>query len=128
MLNILENFDVSEPTPETYHVMVEVNKFAKTQHTILADPDFDPSIFDDVNTIISKATGMRNARDISLNHTYPSDHYGFLYKSSENLGTCHISIAANISGHLEAVSITTSINFPFGSTVIDPLTRFVALP
>jgi len=122
MLNILERFDISSPTPQTYHLLIEAVKFAKSQQTILGDPLGDAAIIRDTETIIDKATGLANSRKISMAKTYPASHYGPLYLQPEEKGTCHISVAGIYQGRSESVAITTTINFPFGSQVIDPLT------
>ncbi|MEN8117846.1 MAG: gamma-glutamyltransferase [Bacteroidota bacterium] len=76
MLNILENFDISEMefgSPEYMHLFIEAKKLAyEDRAKYYSDPDFNDL---PIEQLISKAYGKQRADSINLNraaHSYPA--------------------------------------------------------
>ncbi len=120
MLNILENFDLSneERNSATYiHYLVEAMKYAYADRTFhLGDPDFYPV---PINTLISKeyAKTIFEKIESAKNKAVPSSEIksldvSLLHESNE---TTHYSV---YDSYGNTVSTTTTINSSFGSGIV----------
>lgn len=128
MLNIVERFNISTIDASNVHILVEAIKYGtvrlyllQAQRTLLSDPQSSPSVNQHANKFIDKSTSAR--LPIDDRKTYDPAHYAFnevLFGDVEEHGTCHISVMGRFNDDVfEAVSITTTNNFPFGSFVVD---------
>ncbi|KAJ3380363.1 hypothetical protein HDU92_006041 [Lobulomyces angularis] len=125
MLNIAENFNVSKIDAESTHVLIESIKFGTAQKSILGDYEREKDVLIDQSLITSKETGRKNSLRVNLKKTYDKEYYSEKYFNDvEEHGTCHISVLGKFGNldEFEAVSITTTINWDFGSWILDPLT------
>ncbi|KAJ3065598.1 hypothetical protein HK102_007854 [Quaeritorhiza haematococci] len=135
MLNIVEKFDVSEgPTTATVHAIIEAIKFGMAERTLLGDPDFSQEAHELIELFTNKTYATQQAQRVTF-QTHEPDFYGEnLHKPVDDRGTCHISVlvtpkqqngASLPSSTYEAVSITTSNNYPFGSWLMHPETGVI---
>ncbi|NWW50243.1 GGT5 hydrolase, partial [Pedionomus torquatus] len=132
ILKILEEYKLHEAslaTPEakveTYHLIAEALKFGNMLRPLMRDPAFSQAQ-GTVGTMLSDkiAELVRNRIDGRGDH--PPNHYNLLeaiynqqYRSK---GTSHISVLAADGS---AVSATSTINFPFGSSVYSNQTGII---
>ncbi|XP_032517250.2 glutathione hydrolase 1 proenzyme-like isoform X2 [Danaus plexippus] len=121
ILNILsgynftpENIQGTENKILTYHRIIEAFKFAYAARTRLGDMDFlDLEGF--ISNLTSPEYGVELMKRIDdLKTSNDSSHYGATTYTKPDHGTAHISV---ISEDGDAVSVTSSINFYFGSGV-----------
>ncbi|KAF8345813.1 gamma-glutamyltranspeptidase [Amanita rubescens] len=113
MLNIMEHFDFTDLNG--LYRMVEAMKFGFSARTRICDPEFAScNLFE--NEISSKEYAAEAASNITDNRTHPSEYYRAEYDMKPDHGTSHTSIVDS-SG--TAVSVTTTVNLPFGSQVMD---------
>ncbi|MCA9046531.1 MAG: gamma-glutamyltransferase, partial [Planctomycetaceae bacterium] len=123
MLNILEGFPIRETgagSAATLHVITESMRRAYLNRArYLGDPDFNPDM--PVTPLISKefADNLRNT--IKLNSATPSvlEDIRLQYKSNE---TTHLSV---VDKDLNAVSLTTTLEYSYGSGIIAEGTGFL---
>ncbi|XP_077989784.1 glutathione hydrolase 1 proenzyme-like [Glandiceps talaboti] len=119
IISILENYNFTKndkDDPLTYHRIIEAFKYAYAQKTRLGDPLYVDDVKDLQNSMFSKAAALEIRNKINDNTTYPPDHYGPFFPQSDH-GTSHVSVIDNEDN---MVSVTTSINTKFGSTVMTP--------
>jgi len=117
MLNILENFPLSEMGPESadaLHIMAEAMKFSYADRSkYLGDPDF---VEVPTETLISKDYARDLAARISLDHALSSDKIApgnlAIYESDE---TTHYSV---VDSEGNMVGNTYTLMFSFGSGVV----------
>ncbi|KAG4075074.1 hypothetical protein HA402_008139 [Bradysia odoriphaga] len=97
-----------------YHRIIEALKFAFAQRPRLSDP-----LFEDTRSIISYLTSVettdRLSKFVNDEQTYHSQFYNPKFSIKINFGTSHLSI---IAPNGDAVSVTSSINYYFGSGIV----------
>lgn len=134
ILNILEGFNLEMHgiTADTLHWMIEAFKFGYSQRSYYGDPDNEP-VFKNISDIANKFSNKHMASllrgKISDTRTFGPDYYNMDF-ISENLefigkedhGTTHLSV---LTSDNNAVSLTSTINLPFGSWVMEPLTGII---
>ncbi|KAM3939707.1 glutathione hydrolase 5 proenzyme [Leptodactylus fuscus] len=127
ILNILEgyNFDKSamQNVPdqiETYHRIAEAFKFANGHRDKLTDPDNLQKLKD---SFLSKsyAEKIRNKIDDFGDHDFQFYNMSGV-KNFETFGTTHLSV---ISKDGSSVSVTSTINYVFGSMIYSPSTGII---
>ncbi|UKZ69679.1 uncharacterized protein TrAtP1_010682 [Trichoderma atroviride] len=125
-LNTVGGFDgFNDPSQVnlTTHRLDEAIRFAYGQRTELGDPSFVDGIDKYTKEMISAKTGAEIRAKISDFRTQNVSYYDPKgLESLETPGTSHM-VAADASGM--AVSMTTTINLLFGSTVIVPETGVI---
>lgn len=111
ILNILEGFNLRESSkdPLTYHRIAEAFKHAYAQRTKLADPDFEPEVYELMANLTSEqlATETRAKINDSYTSNDPAYYGAVTYNPSEDHGTSHISV---LDGDGMAVSLTSTVN------------------
>ncbi|KAH0493385.1 hypothetical protein TgHK011_000057 [Trichoderma gracile] len=118
-----EGFSDPSQVNLTTHLLDEAIKFAYGQRTELGDPSFVDGIDEYSKRMIEPATGAEIRSKISDFKTEQVAYYDPKgLESLETPGTSHI-VAADASGM--AVSMTTTINLIFGSTLIVPETGVI---
>ncbi|XP_053673916.1 scoloptoxin SSD14-like [Anopheles nili] len=124
MLSILDGYkDLSPNDPLTWHRIVESMKHGYGLRTKLGDSRF----VSNVNTVLQKMTNknyVAYVRDMIVNNmTFESyDYYGADFAGLEDHGTAHVSVLA---GNGDAVAVTSTINYLFGSMVLSPSTGII---
>ncbi|XP_066589149.1 scoloptoxin SSD14-like [Prorops nasuta] len=122
ILNILDEYkfkakDIADTTAKisTYHKMTEAFKYAFAIRTRLGDPDY-VDMTGLMNNITSKDYADAIRELISLNKTFEDpSHYGDVYTLTEDHGTSHTAVLAPNG---DAVSVTSTINYNFGSGIV----------
>ena len=118
-LNILNQQPFnSTPTGWDYQRIVEAFKYTFAERMQFGDPPFvtDVNLTQLVDKLMEEETGKEVQRKIT-DRTYEPSHYGDVNPSAIDHGTTHISVLDS-SGM--AVSVTTTLNLYFGSTLITP--------
>jgi len=118
MFNLVERYDLTERNGLNAHRLVEAMKFGFAARTELCDPEFAPSIAR-INEIPTKAFAAVVADNITDDRTHSPTYYNPVYDVPEDHGTSHTSV---LDKNGMAVAITSTVNFVFGSQVIDPET------
>lgn len=116
ILNILEGYDLARlgwHTPESIHLFVEAFRRAYADRNYyLGDPDFvDPPI----DRLTSEGYAAELRTTISMNRASSSEDFNRVPRVSEGGQTTHLSVV-DAAGN--AVSLTTTINFLYGSGVV----------
>ncbi|TFK74043.1 gamma-glutamyltranspeptidase [Pluteus cervinus] len=120
ILNLMEEFDLSDRTVLNTHRLVEALKFGFAARTKICDPD--PNFNDDpdrINDIATKDFARRVRHRITDDHTNSPDYYKPEFEILTDHGTSHTSI---VDQDDMAVAITSTVNLIFGSRVLDPET------
>ncbi|KAA8498492.1 Gamma-glutamyltranspeptidase 1 [Porphyridium purpureum] len=121
VLNILEGFQLKRlgRNGRSLHLVVEALKFAFGDRMDLGDPDFVPETEEEVRQMMDKVTAMQQRARIMPDATFDPQYYQPNLKGMKDAGTSHMSIVDRFGN---AVSLTSSINLPFGSGFVSPST------
>uniref|UniRef100_A0A182PV45 Gamma-glutamyltransferase n=1 Tax=Anopheles epiroticus TaxID=199890 RepID=A0A182PV45_9DIPT len=123
ILSILDGYeDLDEHDPLTWHRIVESFKHGYGKRSKAGDPRFlDQS--DLFNKLTSKES-IANVRKLILKNMTNDSYvyYGATSGRPEDHGTAHISVLA---GNGDAVAVTSSINYLFGSLILSPSTGII---
>uniref|UniRef100_A0A182VSW2 Gamma-glutamyltransferase n=1 Tax=Anopheles minimus TaxID=112268 RepID=A0A182VSW2_9DIPT len=124
MLSILDGYKgLYSNDPLTWHRIIESFKHGYGMRTKVGDPRFVAS----VKTVLQKMTNknyIAYIRDMIVgNMTFDSyDYYGADFAGLQDHGTAHISVLA---ANGDAVSVTSTINYVFGSLIVSPSTGII---
>uniref|UniRef100_A0A8D0HD19 Gamma-glutamyltransferase 5 n=1 Tax=Sphenodon punctatus TaxID=8508 RepID=A0A8D0HD19_SPHPU len=120
ILNVLKGFNFTKESMntnngriETYHRIAEALKFGNGQKPKLDDPQFSHP------PLLQRSSGRRRI-DASGNHTL--SYYNLTQPAMLSFGTSHVSVLAEDGS---AVSVTSTINHPFGSMMYSPSTGII---
>ncbi|XP_076182889.1 scoloptoxin SSD14 isoform X2 [Ptiloglossa arizonensis] len=122
ILNILDNFQFTpdsiadnDRTILTYHRMIEAFKYAYALRNDLADKEF-VDMEELTNSLTSRSFAYKTRMKIDDHQTWDDPtHYGAtMLSAAKDHGTAHVSVLAPNG---DAVSVTSTINFYFGSGV-----------
>lgn len=117
ILNIMTNLNYQCDDTLNYHWLVESFKFAYGLRTGLADPEF-VDIAGLQGNMTSKGLAELLSSKIDAWRTHNPDYYMHYGNGSYDAGTSQI----NVLNENAAVSITSSVNGPFGSQCAGPRT------
>ncbi|XP_060072779.1 glutathione hydrolase 1 proenzyme-like [Ylistrum balloti] len=131
ILNILKgvfpngrtNMETSRMRSDFFHALVEATKLAYGERWKLADPAFVPDVKQVVDKMISDdfAAFLRNTK-MDMRRTHNWTYYTNITYPPRDQGTAHVSVLAPDGS---AVSVTSSINYYFGSTVMSESTGII---
>ncbi|KAJ8346647.1 hypothetical protein SKAU_G00280480 [Synaphobranchus kaupii] len=125
ILNIMKGFNLTPSSMEgeqkilTFHRFAEASKFANGQRKSIRDPHFSSG--KEAFRLIEDDFADRIRAMISSNTTHDSQYYNFT-PSIDHQGTTHLSLLAEDG---TAVSVTSTINHIFGSTIYSPQTGVI---
>lgn len=131
ILKVLEGFNFTQESLSTqerkaqaYHLIAEALKFANAQKAKVDDPNFSKVEEDALNELHSDSFAARARRRMDGRGDHPVGHYNLTggAASSDSFGTSHVAVLAEDGS---AVSITSTINHPFGSMVYSPQTGII---
>ncbi|KAK4756938.1 hypothetical protein SAY87_007065 [Trapa incisa] len=103
------------------HRFVEALKHMFSLRMNLGDPKF-VRVNEYVSKMLSPSFARQIKEEIFDNTTFPSSYYMYKWSQLEDHGTSHFSI---VDSERNAVSMTTTVNYPFGSGVLSPSTGIV---
>ncbi|PVU91471.1 hypothetical protein BB561_004379 [Smittium simulii] len=117
--NVIEGYNFKDKSnmPTNIHRFVETLKFAYSQRTRIADPDYE-NVTETLSNQQSKEFAAAIRKNITDDVTHPFEYYDPEYDIEDN-GTTHISV---LDKNGMAVSLTSTINTIFGAKVMDPVT------
>lgn len=105
------------------HRLVEMMKFASGQRTRLGDPAFlNRTALEAIDVIPTLAEADRVRTRIDDERTHDIDYYDPLYDIQTSHGTMHLS---TVDDEGMAVALTSTVNLPFGSAVLDTATGVI---
>ncbi|KAF6761173.1 nucleophile aminohydrolase [Ephemerocybe angulata] len=121
MLNLIEHYDLEERTGLNVHRIVEIMKFGFAARTKICDPAFTNSSkrIDEISTKDFAGIIFPNITD---DRTHPPEYYNPEFDVKVDHGTSHTSVVDK-SGM--AVALTSTVNFIFGSQILDPVTGVI---
>ncbi|KIY53111.1 gamma-glutamyltranspeptidase [Fistulina hepatica ATCC 64428] len=121
MLNLMENYDMEERSTLSVHRLVEILKFGFAARTKICDLDFTDDL-ERITEIPTKEFAASTFLNITDDRTHPPEYYHPVYDLPSDHGTSHTS---TIDKNGMSVSVTSTINFVFGSQVLDPITGII---
>ncbi|XP_016477075.1 glutathione hydrolase 3 [Nicotiana tabacum] len=120
ILKILECYNAAEGSLGL-HRLIEAMKHMFAVRMDLGDPDF-VNISKTVSDMLSPSFAKEIQRKIFDNTTFPPEYYMPRWSQLRDHGTSHFCI---VDSDRNAVSVTTTVNYPFGAGVLSPSTGIV---
>ncbi|XP_060209874.1 glutathione hydrolase 3 [Lycium barbarum] len=124
ILKILESYSSLNAAAEGslgLHRLIEAMKHMLGVRMNLGDPDF-VNISSTVSDMLSPSFAKEIQRKIFDNTTFPPEYYMPRWSQLLDHGTSHFCI---VDADRNAVSMTTTVNYPFGGGVLSPSTGIV---
>nr|XP_043628418.1 glutathione hydrolase 3-like [Erigeron canadensis] len=123
VLNILNSYENTNEAkgPLGLHRFVEALKHMFAIRMNLGDPDF-VDISKTASEMLSPTFAKKVRERIFDNTTFPSEYYMPGWSQIQDHGTSHFCI---VDADRNAVSMTTTVNYPFGAGVLSPATGIV---
>uniref|UniRef100_A0A803NTZ6 Glutathione hydrolase n=2 Tax=Cannabis sativa TaxID=3483 RepID=A0A803NTZ6_CANSA len=123
VMNILDSYESSDAAKGDLgvHRLIESLKHMLAIRMNLGDPDF-VNIIKYENEMLSPDFAKQIKERIFDNTTFPPEYYMNRWSQLRDHGTSHFSI---VDTDRNAVSMTTTVNFPFGGGVLSPSTGVV---
>ncbi|KAK1551179.1 hypothetical protein Q3G72_031547 [Acer saccharum] len=103
------------------HRLIEALKHMFAVRMDLGDPKF-VNISTTVSEMLSPTYAKQIRQRIFDNTTFPADYYMYRWNQLRDHGTSHFCI---VDSDRNAVSMTTTVNYPFGAGVLSPSTGIV---
>ncbi|CAN6880239.1 unnamed protein product [Brassica oleracea var. botrytis] len=124
IMNVLERYMKVKVTDENLglHRLIEVMKHMLAARMDLGDPAFVDGIANVVDNLLSKSYAETIQNKISDNTTFPPENYLNTYNQLEDQGTTHFCV---VDKDRNAVSMTTTVNYAFGSGFMSPSTGII---
>ncbi|XP_071908839.1 glutathione hydrolase 3-like [Coffea arabica] len=123
VLNILDSYASSNAAegPLGLHRLIEALKHMFAIRMDLGDPDF-VNISKTASDMLSPEFAKKMQQLIFDNTTFPPEYYMHRWSQLRDHGTSHFCI---VDADRNAVSMTTTVNYPFGAGVLSPSTGIV---
>ncbi|KAJ8769564.1 hypothetical protein K2173_005167 [Erythroxylum novogranatense] len=123
ILNILAQYGVPSGVsgPLGIHRQIEAFKHAFAVRMNLGDPDF-VNVTEVVSDMLSPEFAKKLKKAILDNMTFDPQYYGGKWNQIQDHGTSHVSI---VDRERNAVSMTSTVNYYFGSRMLSPTTGIV---
>ncbi|XP_071098106.1 glutathione hydrolase 1 proenzyme-like [Haliotis cracherodii] len=128
ILNVLDGYNFTSESVSnddnsilTYHRIVEAFKFAYAKRSELGDEDFE-DVADLMKNMTSREFGDSTRAKIDDAATHDAKYYGATFSSALDQGTTHLSV---VDAEGNAVAITSTINYFFGSKVLGKTTGII---
>lgn len=108
---------------ETYHKIIEAIKFAYADRYGLGDPLYENSTIELLRKMQSEKYASYLRQHIDFTETHDVSYYTSIAgEYSETEGTSHVSV---LSPYGDAVSVTSTINYYFGSGIVSNTTGII---
>nr|BAD22536.1 gamma-glutamyl transferase [Raphanus sativus] len=117
VINILELYTASGHDLGL-HRLIEAMKHMLAARMDLGDPEF-VNVTNSINQMLSKPNAEEIRKRILDNTTFPPEYYLSRWSQLRDQGTSHFCI---VDGNRNTVSMTTTVNYPFGAGVLSPST------
>ncbi|TEB06228.1 gamma-glutamyltranspeptidase [Coprinellus micaceus] len=121
MFNLIDRYSMEERNGLNVHRIVEIMKFGFAARTKICDPEFTNSS-KRIDEIATYEYAERIFGNITDETTHPPEYYKPEFDIKIDHGTSHTSVVDK-SGM--AVSLTSTVNYIFGSQVLDPVTGVI---
>ncbi|GJW17911.1 gamma-glutamyltranspeptidase 1 [Tanacetum coccineum] len=123
VLNILNSYENTNDAKGLLglHRFIEALKHMFALRMNLGDPDF-VDISKTASEMLSPSFAKKIQQRIFDNTTFPSEYYMPGWSQIEDHGTSHFCI---VDADRNAVSMTTTVNFPWGGGILSPTTGIV---
>ncbi|GJY47260.1 gamma-glutamyltranspeptidase 1 [Tanacetum coccineum] len=123
VLNILNSYENTNDAKGLLglHRFIEALKHMFALRMNLGDPDF-VDISKTATEMLSPSFAKKIQQRIFDNTTFPSEYYMPGWSQIEDHGTSHFCI---VDADRNAVSMTTTVNYPFGGGILSPKTGIV---
>ena len=124
MLKVAEQFKFSgnKGNLTDMHRIVEIMKHAYAKRSQLADPNFITNVTTLAKRIITNKFAMGVYARINDAKTYGPEYYNSTDEFFKDAGTTHLSVLDELGN---SVSLTSTVNLPFGSGIMDPITGII---
>lgn len=122
-LNILGSYGTPDAAQGILglHRTIEAFKHMFAVRMNLGDPKF-VNITDSLSDMLSPEFAVKLKSKIYDNVTFPAEYYGYKWNQLRDHGTSHFCI---VDSERNAVSMTTTVNYPFGALMLSPSTGIV---
>ncbi|XP_022893272.1 glutathione hydrolase 3-like isoform X2 [Olea europaea var. sylvestris] len=123
ILNILESYGSPDAVkgPLGLHRLIEALKHMFAIRMYLGDPHFE-NVDGAVSDMLSPDFAKSIREKIFDNTTFPPEYYMYRWNQLRDHGTSHFGV---VDSDRNAVSMTTTVNYPFGGGVLSPSTGIV---
>ncbi|KAH7852876.1 hypothetical protein Vadar_030363 [Vaccinium darrowii] len=123
VLNILDSYGNSDAAKGAIglHRLIEALKHMFAVRMNLGDPDF-VNISNTISDMLSPSFAKKLQQKIVDNTTFPSEYYLYRWSQLRDHGTSHFCI---VDADRNAVSMTTTVNYPFGAGLLSPSTGII---
>ncbi|XP_010880201.2 glutathione hydrolase 7 isoform X2 [Esox lucius] len=117
-LNILEDFHLAEnDTHSAHHWIAESLKAALAMASGLGDPRYTTSVSELVSKMLSKPQAAVLRALVNDSHASPPSHYSSVYDGQSGAVASQVVVMGSDD---IIVSVTSSLNRPFGSRIVTP--------
>ncbi|KAK8597727.1 hypothetical protein V6N13_095127 [Hibiscus sabdariffa] len=123
VMNILDSYGSADAANGDLglHRLIEASKHMFAERMNLGDPVF-VNVTEYVTEMLSVSYAKQIREKIFDNTTFPASYYMYRWSQLRDHGTSHFCI---VDADRNAVSMTTSVNVPFGAGVLSPSTGII---
>ncbi|XP_031263088.1 glutathione hydrolase 3 [Pistacia vera] len=123
VLNIFDSYGSSDAAKGNLglHRLIEALKHMFAARMNLGDPNF-VDVNESVSEMLSPSYAKQIQQKIFDNTTFSPDYYMYRWSQLRDHGTSHFCI---VDADRNAVSMTTTVNYPFGAGILSPSTGIV---